>query len=222
MPNQSPKMIKERILNFSIAHPGLGPKRGGIVVSPNGVWKVLCRHGLNTRIKRLAPSPATRLPMRESRDPGPERHSTSPGRASWSESTASSSGAYGGLRARSGSSPRSISPPPTPGPSWWSARPASPPPPKLARRVTENLREAGWRLERLLPYNGNEFKGFTKTVDRLKVRHTRIHAGCPQTRQRRGAAQNDPRRLQLSGNSRCTGSPLPYLIPGISRVAFSG
>jgi hypothetical protein len=126
MPNQSPKMIKERILNFSIAHPGLGPKRGGIVVSPNGVWKVLCRHGLNTRIKRLAPSPATRLPMRESRDPGPERHSTSPGRASWSESTASSSGAYGGLRARSGSSPRSISPPPTPGLSWWSAKTGKP------------------------------------------------------------------------------------------------
>ena len=63
MPNQLPKMIEERIVSFSIAHPGLGPKRvaselarekwGGIVVSPNGVWKVLCRHGLNTRAKRL-------------------------------------------------------------------------------------------------------------------------------------------------------------------------
>ena len=50
MPNQLPKMIEERILSFSIAHPGLGPKRvagelrrpkwGAIVVSPNGVWKV--------------------------------------------------------------------------------------------------------------------------------------------------------------------------------------
>src|SRR4051795_12119405 len=63
MPNQLPKMIEERILSFSIAHPGLGPRRvagelrrekwGAIVVSPNGVWKVLCRHGLNTRSKRL-------------------------------------------------------------------------------------------------------------------------------------------------------------------------
>jgi hypothetical protein len=44
-------------------HPGLGPRRlsselarekcGGIVLSPNGVWKVLCRHGLNTCAKRL-------------------------------------------------------------------------------------------------------------------------------------------------------------------------
>jgi transposase InsO family protein len=41
---------------------------------------------------------------------------------------------------------------------------------------------AGWRLERLLSDNGNEFKGhFTQTTDALKVRHTRIHAGRPQT-----------------------------------------
>jgi len=51
MPNQLPKMVEERIVSFSIAHPGLGPRRvsselarekwGGIIVSPNGVWKVL-------------------------------------------------------------------------------------------------------------------------------------------------------------------------------------
>ena len=71
MPNALPKMIEERIVSFSIAHPGLGPKRvaselarpkwGGIVVSPNGVWKVLCRHGLNTSERRLALAPARRL-----------------------------------------------------------------------------------------------------------------------------------------------------------------
>jgi len=34
----------------------------------------------------------------------------------------------------------------------------------------------------MLSDNSNEFKGdFTKTVDALKVRHTRIHAGRPQT-----------------------------------------
>lgn len=53
MPNALPKMIEERIVSFSIAHPGLGPRRvsselarekwGAIIVSPNGVWKVLCR-----------------------------------------------------------------------------------------------------------------------------------------------------------------------------------
>ena len=63
MPSQLPKIIEERIVLFSIRHPGLGRRRasseldgetwGGIIVSPNGLWKVLCRHGLNTRAKRL-------------------------------------------------------------------------------------------------------------------------------------------------------------------------
>jgi transposase InsO family protein len=53
----------------------------------------------------------------------------------------------------------------------------------LAKRVAEDLKAAaGWRLERFLSDNGNEFKGdFTKTVEALKARHTRIHAGRPQT-----------------------------------------
>jgi transposase len=63
MPNQLPQMVEERIVSFSIAHPGLGPRRiaselargkwGGAVVSPNGVWQVRCPHGLNTRANRL-------------------------------------------------------------------------------------------------------------------------------------------------------------------------
>src|SRR5215210_1979522 len=84
MPNQLPKMIEERIVSFSIAHPGLGPRRvaselgrekwGAIVVSPNGVWKVLCRHGLNTRAKRLALIAGYAAPYEPPRDPGPEQH----------------------------------------------------------------------------------------------------------------------------------------------------
>src|SRR5207244_8115581 len=59
MPNQLPAMVEERVLSFAIAHPGLGPKRvaselgrekwGGIVVSPNGVWRCLRRPGRPTR-----------------------------------------------------------------------------------------------------------------------------------------------------------------------------
>src|SRR5919109_418862 len=84
MPNQLSAIIEERIVAFSIAHPGLGPKRvaselarpkwGGIVVSPNGVWKVLRRHGLNTRVKRLALIAGYAAPYEPPRDPGPERH----------------------------------------------------------------------------------------------------------------------------------------------------
>jgi transposase len=55
MPNALAKMIEERIVSFSLAHPGLGPKRvaselarekwGAIIVSPHGVWKVLVAMG---------------------------------------------------------------------------------------------------------------------------------------------------------------------------------
>jgi transposase InsO family protein len=54
---------------------------------------------------------------------------------------------------------------------------------KLARRVAQELKAAGWRLARVLSDNGNEFRGkdFTTTLERLGARHSRIHAGRPQT-----------------------------------------
>jgi transposase len=62
MPNQLSAMVEERIVAFAIAHPGLGPKRiaselgrekwGGIVVSHNGVWRVLVRQGLSDSLCR--------------------------------------------------------------------------------------------------------------------------------------------------------------------------
>jgi transposase InsO family protein len=53
----------------------------------------------------------------------------------------------------------------------------------LARRVAADLKAAGWRLERVLADNGNEFRGerFHATIERLGGRVTHIHAGCPQT-----------------------------------------
>ncbi len=54
---------------------------------------------------------------------------------------------------------------------------------KLARRVARELKAAGWRLERLLADNGNEFRGerFHATIERLGAKVTHIHAGRPQT-----------------------------------------
>lgn len=56
MPNQLSALVEQRIVAYSLGHPGQGPDRvsaelrrprwGGIVVSANGVWRVLCRHGL--------------------------------------------------------------------------------------------------------------------------------------------------------------------------------
>jgi transposase InsO family protein len=195
MPNALPKMIEERIVSFSIAHPGLGPKRvaselarekwGAIIVSPNGVWKVLCRHGLNTRAKRLGLIAGYAAPYEPPRDPGPEQHIDvdGPGElvgidcfyvgrlrhtegAIWQLTAIdiASSFAWAELVVAKMGNP--------------TARHTS----SFARHVAAELNAAGWKLERLLSDNGNEFKGeFTTTVSKLKARHSRIHAGRPQT-----------------------------------------
>jgi transposase InsO family protein len=53
----------------------------------------------------------------------------------------------------------------------------------LARRVARELKAAGWRLDRILADNGNEFRGerFHATLTRLGAKLTHIHAGRPQT-----------------------------------------
>ena len=72
MPNAIPMLVEERIVAFALGHPGFGPSRisaelarslwGGLRVSPNGVWHVLGRHGINTRAKRLGLIAGTAVP----------------------------------------------------------------------------------------------------------------------------------------------------------------
>jgi transposase len=62
MANTTSPLVEQRVVAFALGHPGFGPARiaaelarptwGGIVLSTNGVWRVLRRHGLNTRAKR--------------------------------------------------------------------------------------------------------------------------------------------------------------------------
>jgi transposase len=63
MPNAISPMVEHRVLALALANPGWGshrlslelgrPKWGGLRISGNGIWRVLKRHGLNTRAKRL-------------------------------------------------------------------------------------------------------------------------------------------------------------------------
>jgi len=195
MPNQLPKMVEERIVSFSLAHPGLGPKRvaselarpkwGAIVVSPNGVWKVLCRHGLNTRAKRLGLIAGYAAPYEPPRDPGPERHIDvdRPGQLVGIDCFY-----VGRLRGTEGAIWQLTAIDIASSFAWAElvvcphGNPTTRQTSKLARRVASELQAAGWRLQRVLSDNGNEFRGdFQTTIQRLKARHTRIHAGRPQT-----------------------------------------
>ena len=137
---------------------------------PNGVWKVLCRHGLNTRAKRLGLIAGYAAPYEPPRDPAPERHIDvdRPGElvgidcfyvgrlkgtegAIWQLTAIdiASSYAWAELVICKQGNP--------------TARQTS----KLAERVASELKAAGWKLERMLSDNGNEFKGdFTKPLTR--------------------------------------------------------
>jgi transposase len=83
-PNQLSPLVEERIVAFALGHPGLGPKRiaaelgrerwGGLVVSHNGVWRCLKRHGLNRRSKRLSLVAGYAAPYEPPRQAQPKRH----------------------------------------------------------------------------------------------------------------------------------------------------
>ncbi|HEV2769286.1 MAG TPA: DDE-type integrase/transposase/recombinase [Solirubrobacteraceae bacterium] len=196
MPNALPKMIEERIVSFSIAHPGLGPKRvaselarekwGGIIVSPNGVWKVLCRHGLNTRAKRLGLIAGYAAPYEPPRDPGPEQHINvdRPG-----ELVGIDCFYVGRLKGTEGAIWQLTAIDIASSYAWAElvickqGNPTAQQTSRLAKRVAGELKAAGWRLERVLSDNGNEFRGvaFSQALERVGARHSRIHAGRPQT-----------------------------------------
>jgi transposase InsO family protein len=196
MPNQLPAMVEERIVAFAIAHPGLGPRRvaselarakwGGIVVSANGVWRCLCRHGLNTRAKRLSLVAGYRAPYEPPRKPQPEPHIEveRPG-----ELVGFDCFYVGRLKGTKGTVWQLTAIDCYSSFAWaelvvcrsdhTKAEQTS----KLARRVAAELKRAGWRLERVLCDNGNEFRGeaFKQTIERLGARITHIKSGRPQT-----------------------------------------
>jgi transposase InsO family protein len=195
MPNQLSAVVEQRILAFSIAHPGLGPKKvssalrqerwGGLVVSPNGVWRVLCRHGLNTRAKRLALVAGYRAPYEPPREPQPEPHIDveRPGELVGMDCfyVGRLSNIKGSIWQLTAIDCRSSF--------AWADLVVCERGPKehqvsaLARRVAAELAEAGWRLERVLCDNGQEFRAlrFKRKLERLGARRTHIRAGRPQT-----------------------------------------
>jgi transposase InsO family protein len=195
MPNQTPLIVEQRIVAFSLGHPGLGPRRiaamlarpewGGLAVSPNGVWKVLRRHGISTRAKRLGLIAGYRAPYEPPRRPELEPHIETDRPGELVGIDCFFVGRLHGAR----------------GPVWqitaidtyssfgWADLVICPPAgptvehtSTLARRVAAELQQAGWCLERVLTDNGNEF-GRREFAKRLPdgVAHSQIRSGRPQT-----------------------------------------
>ena len=64
LPNATSPVVEQPVVAFALGYQGLGPvrigaeiarpRRGGIRLSRSGVWRVLGRHGLNTRAERGA------------------------------------------------------------------------------------------------------------------------------------------------------------------------
>src|SRR3954469_21439098 len=235
MPNQLPKMIEQRILAFSIAHPGLGPKRvsaelarpkwGGIIVSPNGVWKVLCRHGLNTRSKRLGLIAGYAAPYEPPRDPGPEQHidAEHPG-----ELVGIDCFYVGRLRGTEGAIWQLTAIDVFSSFAWAElvickqGNPTALQASRLARRVAGDLKAAGWQLERVLSDERQRVpRPRLPPPPRAAPRAPQPHP-CRATadqRTRRGAAQDDPRRVLAP---RLRALPLPALQRPPPRTGFRG
>jgi transposase InsO family protein len=195
MPNQLPVLLEERIVGFSLGHPGMGPRRisaqvarpqwGGLVVSPNGVSKVLRRHGISTRARRLALIAGYRAPYDPPREPEPEPHIDveRPG-----ELIGVACFYVGRLHGTKGTVWQLTAIDVYSSFAWAELIRCPDGNPSQAQtsrlqRVVRDLKAAGWKLERVLSDNGSEFQRplFSDTLEALGAHHSRIHAGRPQT-----------------------------------------
>jgi len=211
MPNQLGPHLEQRIVAFALGQPGFGPKRisaelarekwGGLKISPNGIWRVLQRHGLNTRRKRLAlVAGHAAVYERKPAEPEPERHveATTPGelvgldcfyvgRLSGTKGTVWQ---YTAIDIASGFA--------------WAELHTSPRNPAakhcsaLVERVASELAAAGWQLKDVITDNGSEFRSH-ELVDQLRklaIRQRRIRAGRP-------TSNGHVERLQLTILEEC-------------------
>ena len=162
------------------------PRWGGLVVSANGVWRCLRRHGLNTRAKRLALVAGYRAPYEPPRERESERHveAERPG-----ELVGVDCFFVGRLHGTRGTVWQLTAIDIASSYAWADlvscpkGQPTAAQTSRLVCRVARELQAAGWRLERVLTDNGMEFRAerFRRAIAIHGVRISRIRAGRPQT-----------------------------------------
>jgi transposase InsO family protein len=196
MANQTSVLVEQRVVAFALGHPGFGPARvaaelaterwGAIRLSANGVWRVLGRHGLSTRAKRYGLVAGYAAPLEPQRPtPAPERHLQVDhpgqlvqldcfciGRLSGTKGTVWQYTAIDVASAYTWATLQVTRR--NPAAQWTSA---------LARTVAADLAARGWKLERVMSDNAQEFRSsvFGQTISQLEARHRFIRAGRPQT-----------------------------------------
>ena len=194
MPNQIPPWQEKQILAMALANPGLGPRRlaaqlaleQSLVVSASSVLRVLRRHGLGTRLRRLSlvsgyaapPQPERPLPPvsrhLEAKEPGDlvqfdcfhiGRLSGTKGRV-WQYTAIDVASSFVWAQVHK-----------------THLNPSAQFTTALARRVAKELSAAGWKLKAITTDNGSEFRSldFREAVAALGVEQRFIRAGRPQT-----------------------------------------
>jgi len=194
MPNQIPPWQEKQILALALANPGLGPRRLAaqlaveqtLTVSASGVLRVLRRHGLETRLRRLSlvsgyaapPQPERPLPPvnrhLEARQPGDlvqldcfhiGRLTGTKGRV-WQYTAIDVASSFVWAQVHR-----------------THLNPSAQFTTALARRVAKELSAAGWKLKAITTDNGSEFRSldFREAVGALGLEQRFIRAGRPQT-----------------------------------------
>lgn len=195
MPNSIPVLIEQRIVAYALGHPGQGPARislelardkwGGFVVSAAGVWRVLKRHGLSTKAKRLALVAGYAAAPEPERKPEPERHieADHPGQLVQMDCFC-----IGRLAGTKGVVWQYTAIDVASSFCWAELHVTSRNPDtrfcsRLAHRVAKDLKDAGWRLERVTTDNGSEFRNrvFDHEIAKIGASHRLIHPGRPQS-----------------------------------------
>jgi transposase InsO family protein len=194
MPNEIGPHLEQRIVAFSLAHPGFGPRRisaelarekwGGLRISEHGVWRVLCRVGLNTRGRRLALIARHRDPYeRVPSPPPPERHidASQPG-----EVVQMDCFFIGRLSGSKGSVWQYTAIDVASGYTWAELHSSERNPRSrhcqaLLHRLAHELALAGWKLQTVTTDNGSEFVAadFGKVANAAGASQRRIKAGRP-------------------------------------------
>ena len=195
MPNQLPPFLEEKVVAFALGYPGMGPRRiaaslgqerrGGLRISHNGITRVLRRHGLATRSKRLSLIAGYAAPPEPERRPEPVRHIVAERPGSLVQLDCFHIGRLSGTKGRvwqyTATDAHSAF--------LWAELHVTPLNPSaehtsaLVRRVAADLARAGWKLDAVSTDNGSEFKShlFREAVTALGARHRFIHAGRPQS-----------------------------------------